>query len=92
MTTSNEDKIEQKKLRAFKILKLLWKKFWRQKLLHRLITVFVMLLTLLWILIFYSSWIIWKIFGFVMIKVFLLFIEWYSKEEEKEKPFSKENG
>lgn len=65
---------------ALVILKLLWEKFLKQKLSHKIITLFFMLATLLWIAIFYTSFFLWKLFSFVMIKVFLRIITWYLKK------------
>ncbi|MGD9591982.1 MAG: hypothetical protein AB7V32_05635 [Candidatus Berkiella sp.] len=80
MLSTNSDQAKQQESRALIILKGLWKKFWQQKPLHRLITFLVMLLTILWMVIFYSSFIIWQIFCFVMTKIVLWGLEWYVKE------------
>ncbi len=82
MLESNNSNINQQEHRAFTILKLLWKKFWKQTLMNRIITVLVMLLTIMWMFVFYSSFILWQIFTFVMTKVLLFLIEWYLKREE----------
>ncbi|MBS0286381.1 MAG: hypothetical protein JSR17_03745 [Proteobacteria bacterium] len=81
LTTKSTD-VKQQESRAWTVLKLLWKKFWRQSFFGRLITVFLMLFTIVWMLIFYSSFIIWQIFCFVMTKVLLFLLEWYLKRGE----------
>ncbi len=80
MLTKTNTQVKQQENRALIILKGLWKKFWQQKPLNRLITVMVMLITILWMVIFYSSFILWQLFMFVMTKIILFGLEWYVKE------------
>ena len=63
------------------ILKLLWKKFLKQSPGQRIITLAVILLTLFWMVVFYSSFIIWQVFVFVMTKIVLHSIQWYLQRE-----------
>jgi hypothetical protein len=39
------------------------------------------LLTIFWIVVFYSSFVIWQVFTFVMTKVVLHGIQWYLERE-----------
>jgi transcriptional regulator of nitric oxide reductase len=80
MLSTNNNQAKLQESRALFILKGLWKKFWQQKPLHRAVTFMVMLLTILWMFIFYSSFIIWQVFSFVMTKVLLFSLEWYLKK------------
>jgi hypothetical protein len=64
------------------ILKLLWKKFLKQTPWQRVITLGVILLTIFWMLVFYSSFVIWQVFSFVMTKIVLHGIQWYLQREE----------
>lgn len=68
--------------RAVVVLKLLWKKFLKQKFLHQVITLLFIIITIVWIVVFYSSFLIWKIFSFLMTNVVLRIVEWYLKREE----------
>ncbi|MBN9286422.1 MAG: hypothetical protein BGO43_06945 [Gammaproteobacteria bacterium 39-13] len=68
--------------RAVVVLKLLWKKFLKQRFSHQIITFVFIMIMLIWIIVFYSSFLIWKIFSFFMTKVVLRIVEWYLKREE----------
>ncbi|MBS0290013.1 MAG: hypothetical protein JSS07_08290 [Proteobacteria bacterium] len=75
--------IQRQPPNGLQILKRLWKRFWEQSIVFKLITIVVILLTLLWMVIFYSSFLIWKIFSYIALKPMLYFIEWYLDKTEK---------
>lgn len=63
--------------RAMILLNQLWGKFKIQSLRYQVVTLLVMVMTVFWLVIFYSSFIIWQLFTFVMTKVLLRVLEWY---------------
>jgi hypothetical protein len=65
---------------AITLLKMLWEKFKSQPIYYQAPTLLVILFTMVWILVFYSSFVIWKIFSLTMAKVFFVFVEWYVKK------------
>lgn len=68
---------EQPYSRLVHVLKLLWKKFQTQTLGNKLITLFVIFITIAGIVVFYSSYIIWKIVCMLTSNVLLRALEWY---------------
>lgn len=68
--------------RGLTILKMLWKRFLLQSFVFKIITLAVILLTFFWMAIFYSSFLIWKIFSIIATKPLLIIIEWYLRKTE----------
>ena len=74
--------------RGLTILKLLWQRFLIQSWQYKIITVVVIALTLVWMIIFYSSYLIFKIISLVITKPLLYSVEWYLLKTQK--PLAKE--
>lgn len=60
-----------------RVVKLLWRRFLQQSILTKWITLVVLLLTLVISLVFFSTYIIWRIFSFVFFKGFVNTLDWY---------------
>lgn len=69
-----ERKPEQKLKR---IVRLLWKRFLHQSILTKWITLLVLLFTIIVSIVFFSTYIIWRIFSFVVFKGFVNTLDWY---------------
>lgn len=69
--------------RAQYILQALWQRFSQQPVVSRLLTLLVILCTLLWITVFYFSFVAWRIFSFIMNRILLRALEWYLHHTEK---------
>ncbi len=74
---------EQQCSKAVNILKLLWKRFNRQTLANKFITLLVMMVTSLVLILFYSSFVMWQIFSFIIAKGILGALEWYLIKVER---------
>lgn len=74
---------QQETHHAILLLKILWAKFKSQPIYFQVPTLIVLLVTILWILIFYTSFVIWQIFMFIMSRVFLGFVEWYIRQNSE---------
>lgn len=74
---------QQETHHAIVLLSILWTKFKSQPIYFQAPTLIVLLITLLWILVFYTSFVIWQIFTFIMSRVFLGFVEWYIRQNSK---------
>jgi hypothetical protein len=65
--------------RGLEIIKLLWARFLKQHWQYKLITLFILIIASIWMVVFYSSFLIWQLFVFVISKPLLWFVEWYLK-------------
>ncbi len=84
-TTASESK------RALTLLQLLWKKFRRQPFLHKIVTLLVIIITFLFLIVFFSSFLIWQAFMFISSKTIFAAIEWYLHyDDAKYQDFEKE--
>lgn len=63
------------------LLKLLWHKFRVQPVQYKIITLGVIAITLAWMLVFYTSFVIWQLFCFAMTKTVLKAVEWYLRAD-----------
>jgi len=66
--------------RGLGIIKLLWARFLKQPWQYKLITFVLLIIASAWMVVFYSSFLIWQLFTFVMTKPLLWVIEWYLKK------------
>jgi hypothetical protein len=74
------EKAVTEKKRGLEIIKLLWARFLKQRWEYKLITLVLLFIVCVWMVVFYSSFLIWQLFTFVMTKPLLWFIEWYLKK------------
>lgn len=72
------------KNRMLRILKLLWQKFKGQSIYTKWITLLLILFTVLVIVVFFSTFIIWKILYFVFAEIFFKTLEWYLMRNKDE--------
>lgn len=72
------------KNRMLRILKLLWQKFKGQSIYTKWITLLLILFTVLVIIVFFSTFIIWKILYFVFAEIFFKTLEWYLMRNKDE--------
>jgi hypothetical protein len=63
------------------LLKMLWHKFHVQPVQYKLITLGVIAITMAWMLVFYTSFVIWQLFCFAMTKTVLKAVEWYLRTD-----------
>ncbi|MGE3320615.1 MAG: hypothetical protein AB7I18_15120 [Candidatus Berkiella sp.] len=66
--------------KGLEISKLLWLRFLKQSWQYKLITLSLLIMVLAWMVIFYSSFLLWKLFTLVMTKPLLHLIEWYLRK------------
>lgn len=66
--------------RGLVILKLLWERFLKQHWRYKLITLLLLIIASAWMIVFYSSFLLWKLFTFILTKPLLQLIEWYLKK------------
>lgn len=71
------------KNRMQRILKLLWQKFKHQSIFTKWITLLLILFTVLVIVVFFSTFLIWKLFYFLFARIFLNSLEWYLIRDQK---------
>lgn len=69
-----------------RVLKRLWKRFLVQSILTKWITLILMMITCAVGILFFSTFILWKIFSFVVFRVIINTLDWYlSATEDKTK-------
>ncbi len=66
--------------RGMVVLKLLWERFLKQHWRYKLITLLLLCIASAWMVIFYSTFLLWKLFTFLLTKPLLQLIEWYLKK------------
>lgn len=66
--------------RGMTILKLLWDRFLKQHWRYKLITLLLLFLASAWMVVFYSTFLLWKLFTLILTKPLLQLIEWYLKK------------
>lgn len=66
--------------KGIEIAKLLWQRFLMQPWQYKLITLTLLIVVSAWMIIFYSSFLLWKLFTLIMTKPLLHFIEWYLRK------------
>lgn len=66
--------------RGVETIKLLWERFLKQHWQYKLLTLSLLLIAVMWMVIFYSSFLIWQLFSILLTKPLLKFIEWYLKK------------
>uniref|UniRef100_A0A0Q9YU27 Uncharacterized protein n=1 Tax=Candidatus Berkiella aquae TaxID=295108 RepID=A0A0Q9YU27_9GAMM len=66
--------------RGVEILKLLWARFIKQPWQYKLITLALLIVVFVWMVIFYSSFLLWHLFSFILTKPLLHLVEWYLKK------------
>jgi len=68
--------------KGLQIAKLLWQRFLKQPWQYKVFTLILLMVVLAWMIIFYSSFLIWQLFTFVMTKPLLHLIEWYLRKTD----------
>ncbi len=66
--------------RGVEIIKLLWERFLKQPWQYKVVTLSLLLIATMWMVIFYSSFLIWQLVSMLLTKPLLRFIEWYLKK------------
>ncbi len=74
------DKAVTQTSRGLEIIKLLWARFLKQHWRYKLITLVILMIASVWMVVFYSSFLIWQLFVLVVTKPLLWFIEWYLRK------------
>lgn len=85
MESETETESQLPKNKMLRVLKLLWEKFLEQPIYTKWITLLIMGLTLIIILVFFSTFVIWKICTILFVNVFLTIIDWYLMLGKKKK-------
>lgn len=65
---------------GLEIIKLLWERFLKQRWQYKVLTLSLLLIVIMWMVIFYSSFLIWQLFSMLLTKPLLRFIEWYLRK------------
>lgn len=76
----NFEEAKSQKNQGLEIIKLLWARFLKQHWQYKLITLSLLMIVSIWMVVFYSSFLIWQLFTFVMTKPLLWIIEWYLRK------------
>lgn len=67
--------------KSLPLLILLWKKFLTQPIRTKIITLAVIVITVITLVVFYTSFIMWQIFCFVLGNTVLRGVEWYLRKD-----------
>lgn len=67
--------------KSLPLLVLLWKKFLTQPLQYKIITLVVIMITVVTMVVFYTSFVIWQLFCLVLSKTVLAAVAWYLRAD-----------